>query len=94
MKKVEDLIRILPQAWMTSIEGRPGPVWIDVPKDVASAKIDWDISKEKEFWNIQKIKFTDTIDLEWKKTFKKLLSEANKPVFYIGGGLNRPLATK
>lgn len=94
VKKVEDLIRILPQVWKTSIEGRPGPVWIDVPKDVASAKIDWNISKEKEFWNIQKIKFTDTIDLEWKKTFKKLLSEANKPVFYIGGGLNRPLAAK
>ncbi|WP_061266285.1 biosynthetic-type acetolactate synthase large subunit [Leptospira interrogans] len=94
VKKIEDLIQILPQAWKTAIEGRPGPVWIDVPKDVASAKIDWDISKEKEVWNIQKIEFKDTIDLEWKKTFKELLSKAKKPVFYIGGGLNRPLAAE
>ncbi|EMI61169.1 acetolactate synthase, large subunit, biosynthetic type [Leptospira noguchii str. Bonito] len=94
VKKVEDLIQILPQAWKTSIEGRPGPVWIDVPKDVASDRIDWDVSKEKELWNIQKIKFTDVVDIEWKKTFKELLSEAKKPVFYIGGGLNRPLAAE
>ncbi|WP_061262073.1 biosynthetic-type acetolactate synthase large subunit [Leptospira interrogans] len=94
VKKIEDLIQILPQAWKTAIEGRPGPVWIDVPKDVASAKIDWDISREKEIWNIQKIEFKDTIDLEWKKTFKELLSKAKKPVFYIGGGLNRPLAAE
>ncbi|EKN90628.1 acetolactate synthase, large subunit, biosynthetic type [Leptospira interrogans str. 2003000735] len=94
VKKIEDLIQILPQAWKTAIEGRPGPVWIDVPKDVASAKIDWDISREKEVWNIQKIEFKDTIDLEWKKTFKELLSKAKKPVFYIGGGLNRPLAAE
>ncbi|EMJ51667.1 acetolactate synthase, large subunit, biosynthetic type [Leptospira interrogans str. UT126] len=94
VKKIEDLIQILPQAWKTAIEGRPGPVWIDVPKDVATAKIDWDISREKEIWNIQKIEFKDTIDLEWKKTFKELLSKAKKPVFYIGGGLNRPLAAE
>ncbi|WP_061242014.1 MULTISPECIES: biosynthetic-type acetolactate synthase large subunit [Leptospira] len=94
VKKIEDLIQILPQAWKTAIEGRPGPVWIDVPKDVASAKIDWDISREKEIWNIQKIEFKNTIDLEWKKTFKELLSKAKKPVFYIGGGLNRPLAAE
>lgn len=94
VKKIEDLIQILPRAWKTAIEGRPGPVWIDVPKDVASAKIDWDIFKEKEVWNIQKIEFKDTIDLEWKKTFKELLSKAKKPVFYIGGGLNRPLAAE
>ncbi|EMJ36696.1 acetolactate synthase, large subunit, biosynthetic type [Leptospira interrogans str. FPW1039] len=94
VKKIEDLIQILPQAWKAAIEGRPGPVWIDVPKDVASAKIDWDISREKEVWNIQKIEFKDTIDLEWKKTFKELLSKAKKPVFYIGGGLNRPLAAE
>lgn len=94
VKKIEDLIQILPQAWKTAIEGRPGPVWIDVPKDVASAKIDWDIFREKEIWNIQKIEFKNTIDLEWKKTFKELLSKAKKPVFYIGGGLNRPLAAE
>ncbi|WP_061227256.1 biosynthetic-type acetolactate synthase large subunit [Leptospira interrogans] len=94
VKKIEDLIQILPRAWKTAIEGRPGPVWIDVPKDVASGKIDWDIFKEKEVWNIQKIEFKDTIDLEWKKTFKELLSKAKKPVFYIGGGLNRPLAAE
>lgn len=90
VKEVEDLIRILPQAWKTSIEGRPGPVWIDVPKDVASARIEWDEQKEKEFWNILKTEFTLKIGADWAERFKDLLSESKRPVFYIGGGLNRP----
>ncbi|WP_061249473.1 biosynthetic-type acetolactate synthase large subunit [Leptospira alstonii] len=94
VKDVADLIVTLPQAWKTAIEGRPGPVWIDVPKDVASAKIEWDEQKEKEFWNIQKPEFILKIDTMWMERFRELLSQAAKPVFYIGGGLNRPLSSE
>ncbi|EMY79271.1 acetolactate synthase, large subunit, biosynthetic type [Leptospira weilii serovar Ranarum str. ICFT] len=94
VKDVADLIVTLPQAWKTAIEGRPGPVWIDVPKDVASAKISWDEQKEKEFWNIQKEEFISKIDTRWMERFRELLSQAAKPVFYIGGGLNRPLSSE
>lgn len=82
VKKIEDLIQILPQAWKAAIEGRPGPVWIDVPKDVASAKIDWDISREKEVWNIQKIEFKDTIDLEWKKLLRNYYRKLKTSILY------------
>ncbi|PJZ31024.1 biosynthetic-type acetolactate synthase large subunit [Leptospira kmetyi] len=94
VKNAEDLITILPQAWKTSIEGRPGPVWIDVPKDVALARIEWDEQKEKEYWNIQKTEFILRIEKSWKADFARMLSEAKRPVFYIGGGLNRPLSAE
>ncbi|MBM9579634.1 biosynthetic-type acetolactate synthase large subunit [Leptospira sp. 201903070] len=92
VKKTEDLIKILPQAWITSVEGRPGPVWIDVPKDVASGKIDWDPEKESKYWNIQKEEISKKIDPDWIDRFRDMIAEAEKPIFYIGGGLNRPLS--
>ncbi|XDD51000.1 biosynthetic-type acetolactate synthase large subunit [Leptospira sp. WS92.C1] len=90
VKKIGDLVKILPQAWNTATEGRPGPVWIDVPKDVALARIEWDQKKELEFWNILKIKNTSKISREWLDCFQKILSNSQKPVFYIGGGMNQP----
>ncbi|MBM9502609.1 biosynthetic-type acetolactate synthase large subunit [Leptospira sp. 201903071] len=94
VKKTEDLIKILPQAWLTSIEGRPGPVWIDVPKDVASGKIEWNPEKESEIWNIQNEENIQKLDPVWIDRFRDMIAESNKPVFYIGGGLNRPLSAE
>ncbi|MDV6236036.1 biosynthetic-type acetolactate synthase large subunit [Leptospira ellisii] len=94
VKRTEDLVKILPQAWNTTSEGRPGPVWIDVPKDVAAGRIDWDESKESEYWNIRKSEFSDSVPKDWISRFETLISESNRPVFYIGGGLNRPRAAE
>ncbi|RHX92964.1 biosynthetic-type acetolactate synthase large subunit [Leptospira stimsonii] len=94
VKRTEDLIKILPQAWITSTEGRPGPVWIDVPKDVASGKVEWDRDKESKYWNIQKSEITKKLDPFWIERFREMIAESSKPIFYIGGGLNRPLSAE
>ncbi|AOP35049.1 acetolactate synthase [Leptospira tipperaryensis] len=93
VKRTEDLIKILPQAWITSTEGRPGPVWIDVPKDVASRKIEWNEDKESKFWNIQKNEITIKVEPTWIERLREMIAASTKPIFYIGGGLNRPLSS-
>ncbi|TGM52922.1 biosynthetic-type acetolactate synthase large subunit [Leptospira adleri] len=94
VKRTEDLVKILPQAWITSTEGRPGPVWIDVPKDVASGKIEWDEENESKIWNIHKNETNPILEPAWTERFTSMISESSKPIFYIGGGLNRPLSSE
>ncbi|TGK34522.1 biosynthetic-type acetolactate synthase large subunit [Leptospira gomenensis] len=94
VKRTEDLVKILPQAWNTTVEGRPGPVWIDVPKDVAFGRIEWDQSKELEYWNIHKNETFGPIAADWISDFDNLISRSQRPVFYVGGGLNRQNAAE
>lgn len=40
VRQPEDLTRLLPQALLAATQGRPGPVWLDLPLDIQSAQID------------------------------------------------------
>ena len=65
--------------------GRPGPVWIEIPLDIQSAKIN-DFKKLKQFK--PKIQKKKNIKNELDKIYKKLLN-AKKPLFAIGNGLKQ-----
>ncbi|MHC1685197.1 MAG: biosynthetic-type acetolactate synthase large subunit [Clostridiaceae bacterium] len=83
VRSVEDLFRIIPEAFRLAECGRPGPIVIDIPKDIQL--------KEYEFENwpepYKKEEYNEDIDKEQFKTIAKVINEAKKPVFYIGGGI-------
>lgn len=65
--------------------GRPGPVWIEIPLDIQSAKLN-NFKKLKQFK--PKIQKKKNIKNELDKIYKKLLN-AKKPLFAIGNGLKQ-----
>ncbi len=84
VKDVADLARILKEAFFLARSGRPGPVLVDLPKDV--------IVNSTEFVYPEEIRlrgYNPTYDGhvgQIKKALKTIL-EAKKPVVYAGGGV-------
>ena len=83
VKDVKDLARIVKQAFYIARTGRPGPVLIDLPKDVQLASTNF--------------VYPDTVEIRgYKPTFSgnvrqvekavKMILAAKKPVLYVGGG--------
>ncbi len=84
VKDVKDLSKILHEAFRVATTGRPGPVLVDIPKDIQFAKINYSKpKKEKKINNKLHNKFTQKeID-----ELINLISKAKKPVIYTGGGV-------
>ncbi len=79
-----DLPRIMKEAFYIASTGRPGPVHVDIPKDVTA--------------QIEEFVYPDTIELEtYKPTVKgnlrqikkavDAIAQASRPIFYLGGGI-------
>src|SRR3569623_678278 len=84
VKRIEDLPRILHEAFHIAASGRPGPVVVDIPKDVQFAKGTY--SKPKEFAHTG-YKPRVKGDLVKIKHAVSLMAHAKKPLFYTGGGV-------
>ncbi len=85
VKKVEDLPRVLKEAFYIARTGRPGPVVVDVAKDVFAASLDYQYPQEVKLRGYRPLFAgnSDTID----KVFQEL-KLAQKPLIFIGGGVN------
>lgn len=86
-----DLPRIIREAFHVATTGRPGPVLVDVPKNVSNQVMDW-------YW-------PDDVDLPgYKPTTKghakqvkeavRLMARARRPVIYAGGGILKARAAE
>lgn len=82
VKDVNDLQGIIREAFYIAKEGRPGPVLIDIPKDITAAKAKYEpiIPKEVE----RKTKYITDKALE---EVAALINEAENPFVYAGGGI-------
>jgi len=76
----EDLAKVLKQAFTIAKSGRPGPVLIDIPKDIQLAEIE----AELEISQIEAIEPAETADLT---AAIELLQQAERPILYVGGGV-------
>ena len=81
----EDLGRILKEAFYIAITGRPGPVLIDLPKDVMGELGSAEYPDEV---NIRGYKPNTHVHVGQLKRAVKMLSKAKKPLFLAGGGIN------
>ena len=87
VKRVEDLPYIIRQAFHIARTGRPGPVVIDLPKDITQQLSDISIpSKEEAISSLIGYKPHLTGNPQQIKKAVKLIMEAKKPVLYVGGG--------
>ena len=84
VKSIADLPRALHEAFHIASSGRPGPVVVDIPKDVQFAKGVYARPKEFPHRGYQpKVKG----DIEKIKQAIELMAHAKRPLFYTGGGV-------
>ena len=84
VKRIEDLPRALHEAFHIASSGRPGPVVVDVPKDIQFAKGIY--SKPKDFPHTG-YKPRLKGDMDKIKQAIDLMAHAKRPLFYTGGGV-------
>ncbi|MEA2100287.1 MAG: acetolactate synthase large subunit [Campylobacterota bacterium] len=80
----KDLPRVLKEAFYIASTGRPGPVHVDIPKDVTAqiAEFNYDIEVELETYK-PNVKGNPR---QIKKAMEAI-SKAKRPLFYLGGGI-------
>jgi acetolactate synthase I/II/III large subunit len=81
---VEDLPRVLKEAFYIARSGRPGPVLVDIPKNVGTAKTDYQPIKTV---NIKSYNPTYLPNAKQIKKALTLLKAARQPVIFSGGGV-------
>ncbi len=84
VKDVKDLARVIKEAFYIATTGKPGPVVVDLPKDIINAKTTFEYPTEVKLagYNPNYIGHP----LQIKKALK-LLCEASRPVILAGGGV-------
>lgn len=86
IRKVEEAAEIFQEAYKVAISGRPGPVLIDIPKDVQTAFITLEEDWETQFKIPEREVLYCVKDTEISKT-AELLSKAQKPLILAGHGI-------
>lgn len=83
VNRIEDLPRIIKEAFHIASTGRPGPVHIDIPKDITAQMGDFIYPAEV---NMPTYKPTINYNKKQLKRAMEAISNAKKPLLYIGGG--------
>ncbi len=81
--KPEEIPEVVKEAFKVATTGRPGPVHIDVPKDVQEAEVDVEIPKTVDVEGLNVVKRGHPRQI---KRAAELLAEAERPVILAGGG--------
>ncbi len=84
VKDVRDLARIIKEAFYIATTGRPGPVLVDLPKDVMAQKTSFEYPK-----SVSLRSYNPTVEGNQKQIRKaaELINSAKRPVLYVGGGV-------
>jgi acetolactate synthase-1/2/3 large subunit len=82
VRSVEELFTVIPEAFRIAASGRPGPVLIDVPKDIQNQR--YEFSDWPEPGKAAEVKIDNSKEID--KAID-LLAQSKKPVLYVGGGI-------
>ena len=95
VKDVNDLAGIIHKAFEIATTGRPGPVLIDIPKDIQFNKGTYKVKKNKSSQKLNGSK-SNKINLKDLDKFIEMMKKSSKPIFYTGGGVinSGPKASK
>ncbi|MHB1484604.1 MAG: biosynthetic-type acetolactate synthase large subunit [Saccharofermentanales bacterium] len=82
--KPEELLPILEEAWALTTEGRPGPVLVNVPKDILAAQIPDSITKASGYRRHRPEKIRTK---ELQTDVHEALLKSSRPLLLVGGGV-------
>lgn len=91
VRRREDLGRIIKEAFFIAANGKPGPVVVDLPKDIQVTMGSDEYPAEV---NIRSYKPNTNVHVGQLKKAVEVLKHAKKPVFLAGGGVNISRANK
>lgn len=82
VRSVDELLEVIPKAFCIAASGRPGPVLIDIPRDVQSGFLEFEEWPEPgRPSSLPQFKMQDI------KEAAKMINNARRPVLYLGGGI-------
>ncbi len=84
VKDIKKLEKTIHKAFEVATTGRPGPVLVDIPKDVQFQKTNYTIFKKQKKINDKSHNHFSQKDID---ELIKLMDKASKPIFYTGGGV-------
>ena len=86
VKDVNDLADVMNQAFKIATTGRPGPVLVDIPKDIQFNKGVYKVNKNKLEKKLNGT-LSNKINLKDVDSFIEMIKKSSKPIFYTGGGV-------
>ena len=84
VKDVKDLAKTIHRAFEVATTGRPGPVLVDIPKDIQFQKTNYTKYKRQKKINGKAQKHFNQSEID---KLINLMSKSSKPIFYTGGGV-------
>lgn len=84
VKRVEDIAITIKQAFYVAAQGRPGPVVVDIPKDITAHKTEFSYPEKIEMRSFTPVEEGHSGQIQ--KAID-VIREAKRPVFYTGGGV-------
>jgi acetolactate synthase I/II/III large subunit len=84
VKDVRDLARTIKKAFYVATTGRPGPVVVDIPKDITANKTEFSYPDKIEMRSYNPVQIGHTGQI---KRAVKLMQTARRPILYTGGGV-------
>ncbi|UDG00944.1 acetolactate synthase large subunit [Enterobacter cloacae] len=81
VRDITELPQVISDAFRIAQSGRPGPVWIDIPKDVQTAEIEIDVLPEPG-----ERAPAPEFSAEIVRDAAAMINAAKRPVLYLGGG--------
>ena len=85
IKDPSKILYHLEKAYHISTQGRPGPVWLDIPLDVQSSRVD--LNNLKRFKIKKQFKIVNLFDRYKVNKLQSLLNKSKKPIIVVGGGI-------
>ncbi|AOR62461.1 acetolactate synthase large subunit [Pectobacterium wasabiae] len=82
VRDINELPRVIPEAFRIAQSGRPGPVWIDIPKDIQNATIEL-----SELPSVFPLDTPPAIVQQDIERAAAMINAAQRPVLYLGGGI-------
>ena len=91
VKRTEDLARIIKEAFFLASSGRPGPVLVDLPRDISVSKVDYKAPKKVK---LKSYNPTYKPNVRQLHQVVNMIKAAKKPIIFAGGGVILSKAAK